>query len=56
MLWLDDLPCPVLVTDGSGVVLAINRNALELTGKTAEACMGQALESLLPLPPTTARK
>ena len=46
----DEVPCPVLVTDGTGVILAINRSALQLTGKTTEASLGQLLDSLLPLP------
>jgi diguanylate cyclase (GGDEF)-like protein/PAS domain S-box-containing protein len=50
VLTLDEVPCPVLVTDGGGVILALNRNALQLTGGSAEAMVGQPLESLLPLP------
>ncbi len=50
MLTLDAVPCPVLVTDGTGVILAINRSALQLTGRTAETSLGQPLDSLLPLP------
>ena len=50
MVTLDDVPCPVLVTDGAGVILALNRSALQITGKTAETSLGQPLDSLLPLP------
>ena len=50
MLKLDEVPCPVLVTDGAGVILALNRSALQITGRTAEASLGQPLDSLLPLP------
>ena len=50
MLTFDEVPCPVLVTDGAGVILAINRSALQFAGRTAEATLGQALNSLLPLP------
>ena len=50
MLTFDDVPCPVVVTDGMGVILAINRSALQFTGTTAEATLGQALDNLLPLP------
>jgi len=47
---LDDVPCPVLVTDGTGVIRAVNHSALQLTDRTAEALLGQPLENLLPLP------
>ncbi len=50
VLHLDEVPCPVLVTDVSGVILALNASALEVAGGTQEAWLGQALESLLPLP------
>lgn len=50
MLTLDELPCPVLVTDGTGLILALNRSALQITGRTVEASLGQPLDSLLPLP------
>ena len=50
VLTLDELPCPVLVTDGAGVILALNRSALQITGRTVEASLGQPLDSLLPLP------
>jgi diguanylate cyclase (GGDEF)-like protein/PAS domain S-box-containing protein len=50
VLTLDEVPCPVLVTDGAGVILGINRNALQLIGGRVEALLGQPLESLLPLP------
>jgi diguanylate cyclase (GGDEF)-like protein/PAS domain S-box-containing protein len=50
VLTIDEVPCPVLVTDGVGVILAINRNALQLTGGSVEVLLGQALENLLPLP------
>ncbi len=50
MFVIDEVPCPVLVTDGRGVILALNRNALQVTGGSAEAWLGQPLETLLPLP------
>jgi diguanylate cyclase (GGDEF)-like protein/PAS domain S-box-containing protein len=50
VLTLDEVPCPVVVTDGRGAILALNRNALQLIGGCAEALLGQPLESLLPLP------
>ena len=50
MLLIDEVPCPVLVTDGEGVILALNRNALQVTGGSAEVWLGQPLDNLLPLP------
>ena len=50
MLVIDEVPCPVFVTDGAGVILALNRNALQVTGGSAEAWLGQPLEHLLPPP------
>ena len=50
MLTFDEVPCPVVVTDGAGVILSLNRSALQFTGKTTKALLGQALNSLLPLP------
>lgn len=50
MLLIDEVPCPVLVTDGEGVVLALNRNAVQVIGGSAEVWLGQPLDHLLPLP------
>jgi diguanylate cyclase (GGDEF)-like protein/PAS domain S-box-containing protein len=50
VLHLDAVPCPVLVTDVSGRILALNVSALEVAGGTKAAWLGQALDSLLPLP------
>ena len=50
MLLMDAVPCPVLVTDGNGAILSINRSALQVTGGNAEVWAGQTLDSLLPRP------
>lgn len=50
MLLIDAVPCPVLVTDVEGVILSINRNALQVTGGSAEAWVGQRMDKMLPLP------
>jgi diguanylate cyclase (GGDEF)-like protein/PAS domain S-box-containing protein len=50
MLLIDEVPCPVLVTDREGVILALNRSALQVTGGSAEVWLGQPLDNLLPLP------
>jgi diguanylate cyclase (GGDEF)-like protein/PAS domain S-box-containing protein len=50
MLHLDEVPCPVLVTDGSGLILALNGSALKIAGGSAERWIGESLDKLLPLP------
>jgi diguanylate cyclase (GGDEF)-like protein/PAS domain S-box-containing protein len=50
MLHLDEVPCPVLVTDGSGLILALNSSALKVAGGSEEKWTGEPLDSLLPLP------
>lgn len=50
MFLIDEVPCPRLVTDGEGVILALNRNALQVTGGSAEVWLGQPLNNLLALP------
>jgi diguanylate cyclase (GGDEF)-like protein/PAS domain S-box-containing protein len=50
MLSIDEVPCPVLTTDGAGVILALNRSVLQLVGGTTGAWVGSPLENMLPLP------
>lgn len=45
---LSQVPCPVLVTDGTGRVLAVNNELLELVGGTAEQWLQKKIEDLLP--------
>lgn len=45
---LDSLPCPVLVTDRKGGILATNRDMVALIGKTAEAWVTQPMDTLFP--------
>ena len=45
---LDHLPCPVLVTDGTGRVLVINSELLELVGVTATHWLQKTIEDLVP--------
>ena len=47
---LDQLPCPVLVTDHAGYIQAANRSMASLVGRSAEQLSQGALEDLLPLP------
>ncbi|MCE2917460.1 MAG: diguanylate cyclase domain-containing protein [Rubrivivax sp.] len=50
MYLIDTVPCPVLVTDVDGVILAMNGHALQVTGGSAESRVGQPLDRLMPLP------
>lgn len=50
MLFLEDVPCPVVVTDALGAILKLNPSALVLTGGTTQDWCGQPLDHLLPLP------
>ncbi|MCX7279341.1 MAG: sensor domain-containing diguanylate cyclase [Burkholderiales bacterium] len=47
---LDQLPCPVLVTDHAGYIQAANRSLASLVGRSAQQLSQGALEDLLPLP------
>jgi diguanylate cyclase (GGDEF)-like protein/PAS domain S-box-containing protein len=47
---LDQLPCPVLVSDHSGYIQAANRSLVQLVGRTAQQLQLGTLEDLLPLP------
>lgn len=44
------LPCPVVVTDHHGTVLAINHQALQLAGGSEHDWLQQPMERLFPLP------
>ncbi len=46
----DELPCPVLVTDGSGQILAVNAHLLDLLGSTRDQWLGRSMDALFPLP------
>lgn len=45
---LDHIPCPVLVTDGAGRVLALNKELLNLVGGTPDEWEEKTLDDLLP--------
>lgn len=45
---LDQLPCPTLITDGSGCILAVNTELLTLLGGTADQYRQKTMEILFP--------
>ena len=45
---LNHLPCPVLVTDGAGRMLAVNSELLELVGATTAHWLQKTIENLVP--------
>lgn len=45
---INQLPCPILVTDATGHILITNTNLLQLVGGTAEQWQNKTLEDLLP--------
>lgn len=47
---INQLPCPILLTDATGHILMTNTNLLKLVGGTAEQCQNKTLEDLLPPP------
>ena len=47
---INQLPCPILLTDATGHILMTNTNLLKLVGGTAEQCKNKTLEDLLPPP------
>ena len=47
---LNTLPCPVLVTDRTGRITAINTSLLELVGGDTQQWCGQLMEGMLPVP------
>lgn len=48
MILLNQLPCPVLITDGTGRVLASNSELLALLGGTEQEWLQKPMEVLLP--------
>lgn len=50
MEMLNDLPCPVLITDRSGRISHINRDLLSLIGGGKAHWLGQPMESLFSIP------
>ena len=47
---INQLPCPILLTDATGHIIMTNTNLLKLVGGTAEQCQNKTLEDLLPPP------
>lgn len=47
---INQLPCPILLTDATGHILMTNTNLLQLVGGTAEQWKNKLLEDLLPPP------
>ena len=47
---INQLPCPILLTDATGHILMTNTNLLQLVGGTAEQWQNKLLEDLLPPP------
>lgn len=45
---LDQLPCPVLITDMDGYILSANEGMLSLTGQTVEALEHSTMDKLFP--------
>lgn len=45
----DQLPCPALVTDGSGVVQALNHELLRLIGNNKERWIANPMEQMFPM-------
>lgn len=45
---IDQLPCPVLITDATGHILITNANLLQLVGGTAEEWQKKSLNDLFP--------
>lgn len=50
MTLLDNIPCAVLVTDGSGRIAHANADMVELAGGTPESLKQQPMEALFPRP------
>ena len=46
----DELPCPVLVTDVSGQILAVNADLLDMLGSTRDQWLHRSMEAMFPLP------
>jgi two-component system, cell cycle response regulator len=47
---INQLPCPILLTDATGHIIMTNTNLLQLVGGTAEQWQNKLLEDLLPPP------
>ena len=47
---INQIPCPILLTDATGHILMTNTNLLQLVGGTAEQWKNKPLEDLLPPP------
>jgi signal transduction histidine kinase/DNA-binding response OmpR family regulator/HPt (histidine-containing phosphotransfer) domain-containing protein len=47
---LNNLPCPVLVTDRHGRITAVNTSLLDLLGGDSQRWCGQPMEDMLPVP------
>jgi len=47
---LNELPCPVLVTDRDGRITAINTTLLDLVGGDSQRWCGQPMDGMLPMP------
>ena len=50
VLLVDQIPCPVLVTDGAGNVQTVNRHLLALAGGTRDKWAGHTMDRMFPLP------
>ncbi|MBL8351000.1 MAG: PAS domain S-box protein [Burkholderiaceae bacterium] len=48
MTLLDQLPCAVLITDGSGSVMALNAELLSLIGDSRQRWLGAPVDDMLP--------
>ena len=46
---INEIPCPVLVTDRSGLVLAANQSLLDLVGSTMDALASIAMDQFFPV-------
>ncbi len=46
---LDQLPCPVLVTDRGGVVQSVNQSMLELVGGSHDRWLAKAMDTMFPM-------
>ena len=49
MSMLDEVPCPVLVTDREGLVQTVNKNLLAMVGGTEEIWVGLSMDQMFPL-------
>ena len=47
---LNDIPCPVVVTNRNGFIVGVNTSLLDLAGHDPAFWLGQSMEGMLPVP------